>query len=172
MDLCNLNATDLQTMLARRDVSPTELMAATYDQIEAVNPAVNAIVNLLPRDQAMDLAQAAENAGPAGALYGMPIAIKDLANAKGFPTSMGSPLFSATDPMAKDDIMVARMRAAGAIIIGKTNTPEFGLGSHTTNPMFGPCRNPWTPANLRVVLLGVRRLHWPRGWSRWRMGLT
>ena len=143
MNLCNLNATALQAMLARRDVSPTELMAATYDRIEAVNPAVNAIVNLLPRDQAMDLAQAAENAGPAGALYGMPIAIKDLANAKGFPTSMGSPLFSATDPMAKDDIMVARMRAAGAIIIGKTNTPEFGLGSHTTNPVFGPCRNPW-----------------------------
>jgi amidase len=143
MDLCNLNATDLQAMLAQRDVSPTELMAATYDRIEAVNPTVNAIVNLLPRDQAMDLAQAAENAGPAGALYGMPIAIKDLANAKGFPTSMGSPLFSATDPMAKDDIMVARMRAAGAIIIGKTNTPEFGLGSHTTNPVFGPCRNPW-----------------------------
>lgn len=143
MDLCNLNATDLQTMLARRDVSPTELMAATYDRIEAVNPAVNAIVNLLPRDQAMDLAQAAEHTGPAGALYGMPIAIKDLANAKGFPTSMGSPLFSATDPMAKDDIMVARMRAAGSIIIGKTNTPEFGLGSHTTNPVFGPCRNPW-----------------------------
>lgn len=143
MNLCNLNATALQAMLARRDVSPTELMAATYDRIEAVNPAVNAIVNLLPRDHAMDLAQAAENAGPAGALYGMPIAIKDLANAQGFPTSMGSPLFSATDPMAKDDIMVARMRAAGAIIIGKTNTPEFGLGSHTTNPVFGPCRNPW-----------------------------
>ena len=80
-----------------------------------------------------------------GVLHGELIAIKDLANAKGFRTTQGSPIF-AKDVASKDDIVVARIRAAGAIIIGKTNTPELGLGSNTFNPVFGVTKNPY---NLR-----------------------
>ncbi len=77
-----------------------------------------------------------------GWLHGIPIAIKDLADAAGLPTSMGSPLF-AGQVAESDDPVVARLRAAGAIIIGKTNTPEFGMGSHTFNPVHGATRNPY-----------------------------
>lgn len=124
------------------DLSATELMAATLDRIDAVNGDVNAIVSLRSRADNMAQARQAETAPRKGWLHGMPIAIKDLANAAGFPTSMGSPLFAGQQAQA-DDTMVARLRAAGAIVIGKTNTPEFGLGSHTFNPVHGATRNPY-----------------------------
>ncbi|WP_370227607.1 amidase [Cognatishimia sp.] len=124
-------------------LSAVDLMAETYDQIARVNPKVNAITGLLDRDAALDLARQADQSDATGPLHGLPIAIKDLANAEGFVTTRGSPLFANDKPAPADDIMVARMRAAGALVIGKTNAPEFGLGSHTTNPVFGPTRNPW-----------------------------
>ncbi|UOA27003.1 amidase [Pseudosulfitobacter sp. DSM 107133] len=128
--------------LTKGTLSATDLMQATLARIDAVNGAVNAIVSLRDTDALMAEARAADAAPRSGWLHGMPIAIKDLANAAGLPTSMGSPLF-AGQVAAKDDIMVARLRAAGAIVIGKTNTPEFGLGSHTINPVHGPTHNPY-----------------------------
>ena len=128
--------------LENGDLSAAELMEATLARIEAVNPDVNAIVSLRDGDRLMAEARAADNATRSGWLHGMPIAIKDLADAAGLPTSQGSPLFAGQVAEA-DDIIVARLRAAGGIIIGKTNTPEFGLGSHTFNPVHGATRNPY-----------------------------
>lgn len=128
--------------LAKGTLTATDLMQATLARIDTVNGAVNAVVSLRDADDLMAEARAADAAPRSGWLHGMPIAIKDLANAAGLPTSMGSPLF-AGQVAAKDDIMVARLRAAGAIVIGKTNTPEFGLGSHTINPVHGPTHNPY-----------------------------
>lgn len=121
------------------------LMAATLARIAEANPGLNAIVSLRDADALMDEARAVD-AGPwRGALHGLPVAIKDLADAAGLPTSQGSPLFAGQVAQA-DSLHVARMRAAGAIVIGKTNTPEFGLGSHTYNLVHGPTRNPYDPS--------------------------
>ncbi|WP_299546203.1 amidase [uncultured Tateyamaria sp.] len=132
----------LRAQLDAGEVTAETVMAHTLDGIAAVNPSVNAIVSLRDADTLMAEARAADAAPKTGWLHGIPMAIKDLANAKGLPTSMGSPLF-AGQVAQTDDIMVARLRAAGAIIIGKTNTPEFGLGSHSINPVFGATRNPY-----------------------------
>lgn len=135
-------ALKLRARMDAGTLSAQDVMAATLDRIAAVNPQVNAIVALRDRAALMDAARAADASAPRGWLHGIPVAIKDLAHAEGLPTSMGSPLF-AGQIAAQDDIVVARMRAAGAIVIGKTNTPEFGLGSHTVNPVFGATRNPY-----------------------------
>lgn len=123
-------------------LSSAELMRATLDRIGAVNGQVNAIVSLRDADALMNEARSADNAPRKGWLHGMPIAVKDLANVAGLPTSMGSPLFAGQVAPA-DDLAIARLRGAGAIFIGKTNTPEFGLGSHTFNPVHGATRNPY-----------------------------
>ncbi len=142
MDICDMDALDLSAALAADKLSAVEVMQATLARIEAWNGTVNAIVSL--RDGEALLAEAcdADASDSKGWLHGIPIAIKDLANAAGLPTSMGSPLFAGQVAQA-DDIIVARLRAAGALIIGKTNTPEFGLGSHSINPVFGATRNPY-----------------------------
>jgi len=126
-------------------LSAETLMQATLARVAAVNGKLNAIVSL--RDEAELMAEArAVDEGPwRGALHGLPVAIKDLADASGLPTSQGSPLFAGQVAQA-DSLHVARMRAAGAIVIGKTNTPEFGLGSHTFNPVHGATRNPYDPS--------------------------
>ena len=143
--LTDLSATELSARLAAREVSCAELMAATLDWIEAVNPQINAIVSLRPRDELMDEAIRADHADRRGWLHGMPMAPKDLEPVRGLRTTWGSPLFA--DHIAPaDGLMAARMRAAGAIFIGKTNTPEFGLGSHTFNPVFGTTLNPYDVA--------------------------
>ena len=142
MDILEQDALAISSALELGSLSSVDLMQATLDRINATNGAVNAIVSL--RDAAELMAEAAEadRAPRKGWLHGIPIAIKDLANVKGLPTTMGSPMFA--DLIApEDEIMVARIRAAGAIIIGKTNTPEFGLGSHTFNPVFGATGNPY-----------------------------
>lgn len=148
-ELCRLDAGTLCRLIARRDVSAREVVGAFLDHIEAINPTYNAIVSLRPREEILTDADAADAAlargEAAGPLHGLPQAIKDLAPTKGITTTFGSPLFADFVPTA-DAIMVARMRAAGAIIIGKTNTPEFGLGSHTYNPVFGATRNAYEPA--------------------------
>ncbi|WP_299504883.1 amidase [uncultured Roseobacter sp.] len=142
MQLNGISALDLSRALAKRDISAVEVMAATLARIDAVNGAVNAIVSLKDRDTLMREAAQADQTARRGWLHGIPIAIKDLAHAAGLPTSKGSPIF-AGQMAQEDDLMVARIRAAGAIIIGKTNTPEFGLGSHTFNPVHGATRNPY-----------------------------
>jgi len=147
-DTLLLSATELSRRIAARDISCVELMQATLARIDALNPRYNAIVSLADADAC--LAQARERDAQLAAgqrmgwMHGFPLAVKDLSDAAGFPTSRGSPLAPRT-PAQADFPQVARMRASGAIVIGKTNTPEFGLGSHTYNPVFGTTLNAWSP---------------------------
>lgn len=132
----------------RRAISCVELATACLDRIEALNTTYNAVVSLRPRSEIIAEARSADEAlargGEIGALHGLPIAIKDLSATRGLRTTYGSPLFADHVPEA-DDLPVARIRAAGAIIVGKTNTPELGLGSHTYNPVHGATRNAFDP---------------------------
>lgn len=141
-DLLALDAVELLAQLASRQLSAADLMQATLARISAVNPAVNAVVSLADADRLMDQAKAADATPLPGPLAGLPMAVKDLVATKGLRTTWGSPLFANHMP-EKDDLLAARLRAAGAILIGKTNVPEFGLGSHTFNPVFGVTRNPY-----------------------------
>ena len=145
MSLCDLPASSLSAMLARREVRAVEMMASFLDRIEAVNPGLNAVVALRPCEALMAEAAAADRAPPAGWLHGLPLAVKDLAATSGIATTWGSPLFDGFVP-GVDDLLPARLKAAGAILIGKTNAPEFGLGSHTFNEVYGATRNPYDPA--------------------------
>ncbi len=139
-DPTTLSATELARLIARRETTCMAVMTAFLDRIDAINPSVNAIVSRVGRPAL--LAQAAEydRRAPMGPLHGLPMAVKDLEAVAGLPTTQGSPLFR-DDVAPADSIMVARLRAAGAIFIGKTNVPEFGLGSHTYNPVFGTTLN-------------------------------
>jgi amidase len=130
-------ATGLAASIRMREVSAREVVGAFYDSIEKFNPQVNAIVTLLEREQALALADQA----PPGPLQGLPIAVKDLEDTAGIRTTYGSKLFEHHVP-DRDSLLVERLRAAGAVIIGKTNTPEFGAGSQTFNEVFGVTRNP------------------------------
>ena len=124
--------------------SITEKTEFRLAQIRKWNPEVNAIVSMRRENEILDDAYNKEKLAveERGSLHGEIIAIKDLANAKGFRTTQGSPIF-ANEIASHDDLIVARMRAAGAIVIGKTNTPELGLGSNTFNPVFGVTKNPY-----------------------------
>jgi amidase len=141
MMVLELDAAAQLEMLRSGQLSKAELMAATLDQIDKVNPTYNAIVALQDREALIAQAEAA----PDGPLQGLPMAIKDLAETKGIPTTMGSPIFKDHVPTT-DSTMVARLKAAGAVIIGKTNTPEFGLGSHSYNPIYGVTGNAFDPS--------------------------
>ena len=144
-EILRLNAVELVRRLKARELSCVELMQATLARIDALNPTFNAIVALRGRDELLAEARL-KDAGPAGgALFGLPLAVKDLAAVKGMSMTMGSPLLERFAP-AEDSIFVERLRAAGAILIGKTNTPEFGLGSQTFNPVYGATRNAYDPA--------------------------
>jgi amidase len=142
--LVMMNAVALRDAIHARSVSCVEVMTAYLDHIERLNPRVNAIVAML--DRAAILADAREKdaalarGDATGPLHGFPCAVKDLAPVKGMITTMGSPLLKDFVAPA-DSVMVERLRRAGAIFIGKTNTPEFGLGSHTYNPVYGATRN-------------------------------
>lgn len=149
MDPVNLNAAELSLAVHAREVSCREVMAAFLDRIDERNPALNAIVSLRDRDELMAEAAVCDDELAAGFsrgwMHGMPQAIKDLAETKGLRTTMGSPLFRDHVP-AHDCLMVSRMRSAGCIIVGKTNVPEFGKGSHSFNEVFGVTRNPFDTA--------------------------
>ena len=138
------SAQELVANLRSGALSAVQVMQSTLDRIDAFNPQLNAIVALRDRGELMAEAEAADRATTRGALHGLPMAIKDLANVKGLASTQGSPLFKEFVPQ-QDELFVARLRAAGAIFIGKTNTPEFGLGSHTFNPVYGATRNPFDP---------------------------
>ena len=146
-DLCDLTARELATQLRRKRVSARELMTAHLSRIDRVNPALNAIVTLLP-DAALERADAADAAlargEDVGPLHGLPIAHKDLFVTAGIRTTFGSRVF-ATHVPDNTALIVERERRAGAITIGKTNTPEFGAGSQTFNAVFGATRNPYDP---------------------------
>ena len=144
-ELCYLSAIEMRRALLAKEVSSQELIQAHLERIEACNPQVNAIVTLVA-DEALAAAEEADRAlargEVLGALHGLPIAHKDLANTKGIRTTYGSPIFADFVP-EENDLIVDRMQGAGAITIGKTNTPEFGAGSQTFNPVFGRTKNPY-----------------------------
>lgn len=140
-----LTATTMLDLLRTRQVSATELLQAHLDRIEEVNPRVNAIVTLAAdraRQEAAEADRDLARGRPHGPLHGLPVAHKDLTDTAGIRTTYGSPLFADHVPDT-DSPIVRRMREAGAITIGKTNTPEFGTGSHTVNKLFGATRNPY-----------------------------
>ena len=144
-EICFLTATALTRRIRARKLSATEVMEAHLKQFERVNPKVNAIVTFLP-EQALQQARAADDAlarGKAvGPLHGLPIAHKDLTPTKGIRTTQGSPVFKDFIPL-EDGLIVERLKKAGAITVGKTNTPEFGAGSQTYNEVFGETLNPY-----------------------------
>src|SRR5580693_2520357 len=145
MDLCATPAVDLARLIRSRELSAAELLAAVLARIEAVNPSLNAIVTLAAEQaqaRAAELDAQAARGSFAGPLHGLPIAIKDLAETAGIRTTYGSPIFATHVPRA-DAPYVALLKQAGAVVIGKTNTPEFGAGSQTFNPVFGVTRNPY-----------------------------
>ena len=144
-DICRLSAVEMARLLRARELSAREVLSAHLAHIERVNRTVNAIVTLVP-DQAMEKARLADEAiargREVGPLHGLPIAHKDLQPTKGIRTTFGSPIFKDFVP-ADDSLLVERIREAGAILVGKTNTPEFGAGSQTFNPVFGSTLNPF-----------------------------
>jgi amidase len=141
-ELCFTPACKLAQMIRSHKISATELTRAFVAQIERVNPKVNAIVTFLP-EEAIKAAKAIDRRkGNRGILAGLPIAFKDLIPTKGVRTTFGSPIFEHNVPQ-EDHVLVERLRAEGAIVIGKTNTPEFGAGSQTFNKVFGATLNPY-----------------------------
>ena len=146
--LCELSAIELAARIRRKDVSAREVMRAHLTRIDRLNPQVNAIVTLVAERAMEDAARADEKMArgePLGVLHGLPVAHKDLVDTAGIRTTKGSPFYRDTVPAA-DALIVTRMRAAGAITCGKTNTPELGAGSQTFNTIFGATRNPYDPA--------------------------
>ncbi len=143
-DLMRLSALELSATLAKGSVGAVEVMRATLERIAAVNPALNAVVSLRDEDTLLAAAAAADAAPREGWLHGIPMAVKDLVATRGIRTTWGSPLYSDHVP-ASDELLARRLRDAGAILIGKTNTPEFGLGSHSYNPVHGVTCNPYDP---------------------------
>ena len=148
-DIVMMDAVALSSAIHTRQLSCVEVMTAYLDHIDRLNPKVNAIValedraKLLPQAQERDAQLArGESMGP---LHGFPHAVKDLQPVKGIRSTQGSPILKDFIPAA-DSLMVERLRKAGAIIIGKTNAPEFGLGSHTYNPVYGTTRNAYNQA--------------------------
>ena len=146
VDLCFEDAVDLARLIRSRKVSAAELMSASLAQIDRVNPRVNAVCTLADRDELLRQARAADRrlarSGPSGPLHGLPHAVKDLVPTAGIRTTFGSPIYKNHVP-AVYALLVERLKTAGAIVIGKTNTPEFGAGSQTFNAVFGTTRNPY-----------------------------
>jgi amidase len=147
-DLCYANAIDLVAQIRSKKVSAREVLAAHLKQIERVNPKMNAIITLVAERAMADAARADEalaRGRSLGVLHGLPIAHKDLVDTAGIRTTYGSPFYRDNVP-TRDALIVSRIRGAGAVTLGKTNTPEFGAGSQTFNTVFGATRNPYDPA--------------------------
>jgi amidase len=145
-EVCFMPARQMADLIRQRKLSSREVMQAHLKQINRVNPKVNAIVTTVPEDRLMAQAAAADEALAKGSwlgpLHGLPVGVKDLHETQGIRTTYGSPLHRDFIPDF-DCRVVQREKNAGAIVIGKTNVPEFGLGSQTFNPVFGPTRNPY-----------------------------
>src|SRR6185312_15215138 len=144
---CDLSAIDARRLIGQKKLAPTELLASCIARIEAVDPAVNAMV-ARDFDRARVAAKAADEAVARGKhlppLHGLPIGIKDLQETEGLRTTYGSVIFRDHVPTA-DERLVAAVRQAGAIVVGKTNTPEFGAGANTRNAVYGVTGNPFDP---------------------------
>lgn len=144
-DITSLSAVEMRRQVGARQLSPVELLEACIARIEAVNPYVNAVTATC-FERARDEARAAEAAvmkgEPLGLLHGLPLGVKDLEETAGLLTTYGSPIHRGNVPAA-DNVLVARLRAAGAIVAGKTNVPEMGAGANTRNPVWGATGNPF-----------------------------
>jgi amidase len=146
--LSRRTAVELASLIASKEVGPVEVLDSHLAAISRVNPKLNAIVTLVAdaaREQAKEAEAAVTRGDRLGALHGLPVVIKDITPTKGIRTTYGSPLFKDNVP-SEDAEVVRRLKAAGAIVLGKTNTPEFGAGANTFNDVFGVTRNPWNPA--------------------------
>ncbi|MEX3950945.1 amidase [Paraburkholderia sp. EG287B] len=147
-ELVSLSAVELRRLIGAKAISPVELLDACIERIEAVNPAVNAITATC-FDAAREAAKAAEQAvmdgKPLGLLHGLPLGVKDLEDTAGLLTTYGSPMSRGHVP-SRDVVLVERLRAAGAILVAKTNVPELGAGANTRNPVWGATGNPFNPA--------------------------
>jgi amidase len=146
--LVRQSARELARLIRTRAVSPVEVLDAHLAAIEALNPKLNAVVTLADahaREHAQRAEQAVMKGEPLGALHGLPVGIKDITLTAGIHTTFASPLLKDHVP-SEDEEVVRRLKAAGAIVLAKTNTPEFACGANTNNTLFGPTRNPWNPA--------------------------
>ncbi len=145
-DLADRSATELARLVACRDVSPVEVVDACLARVARYNPVVNAVVTLneRARDDARELERRLARGDAPGPLCGVPVGIKDVTPVAGLRTTFGSPLYADYVP-PEDALVVRRLRAAGAVILGKTNCPEFAAGGNTFNEVFGRTRNPWDP---------------------------
>ena len=144
-EIADLSASDLRRLVQRGELSPVEIVDACLDRVERYNGAINAVVTL--NERARDDARAQErelSRGTAGPLCGLPVGIKDVTPVAGLRTTYGSPVY-AEHIATVDALVVQRLRAAGAVILGKTNCPEFAAGGNTFNDVFGRTRNPWSP---------------------------
>jgi amidase len=147
-DLVRRSARELAWLIRARAVSPLEVLDAHLAAIATLNPKLNAVVTLAAaqaRENARRAEQAVMNGEPLGALHGLPIGIKDITQTAGIRTTFASPLLKDNVPR-EDEEVVRRLKTAGAIVLAKTNTPEFACGANTNNTLFGPTRNPWNPA--------------------------
>ena len=143
-ELADLSATELRSLVAARKASVSEIVGACLARVERLNPTLNAIVTLNPRamDDARDLDRQLAKGEEPGLLCGLPAGIKDVTPVAGLRTTFGSRMYADYVP-ADDALVVKRLRAAGAVILGKTNCPEFAAGGNTFNDVFGRTRNPW-----------------------------
>src|SRR3989475_10951233 len=146
-DLADLSATELRKLVGARAVSPVEVVQAGLARLERHNPVINAVVTLNPRalDDARELERRLARGEPPGPLCGLPVGIKDVTPVAGLRTTFGSPLYKDHVP-TEDALVVQRLRAAGAVILGKTNCPEFAAGGDTLHPRVRRTRHPWGPA--------------------------
>jgi len=145
---CDLSAVEARRLIGTKELSPVELLESCFDRIEAVNPTVNAIVATCyerAREEAREAERAVMQGKPLGLLHGLPLGVKDLNLTGGVRTTFGSLIHEDFVP-EKDERMVADLRAAGAILVGKTNTPEFGAGANTVNKIYGATVNPFDTA--------------------------
>ena len=143
-ELWSMSGAQQAGLIREKKVSACEVVASVLKRIEDVNPKVNAYcaVSVRAADEAKAADKALRQGDEVGPLHGVPVSVKDLVLTKGLPTTFGSKLFSDFVPV-EDDIVVERLRRAGAIVVGKTNVPEFGYHGVTDNLLFGPTRNPW-----------------------------
>lgn len=147
-ELCDLDAVELRRLIGTKEISPVELLGACEARIEAINPALNAVVALdleRARAEAKAAEQAVRDGEELGPLHGLPIGIKDLTATAGLRTTFGSKIYENNVPAA-DEQIVTDIRQAGGIVIGKTNTPEFGAGGNTRNSVYGASGNPFDPS--------------------------
>ncbi|KEZ65618.1 amidase, partial [Pseudomonas amygdali pv. tabaci str. ATCC 11528] len=146
-ELLGKSATELRALIGNKQISPVELLDACIERIETLNPKINAFAATCfkrARDEALLAEHAVLQGKPLGLLHGLPIGIKDLEETAGVLTTYGSQLFRDNIP-AQDNLFVARLRAAGAIVVGKTNVPELGAGANTRNVVWGATGNPFNP---------------------------